>query len=181
MSIRSRSLPRKKIVQENKTLTDAIELRLQSSPQNILKDLIRDDEKFDVSICNPPFHASRAEAQAGSIRKWNNLKNSRSNSKPKLNFGGRDVELWCPGGEAEFVRRMIEQSSAYAQNVLFFSSLISKEENLPAVLSVLKKTEVTEGLTLEMTQGQKRSRAVVWTFMTDRQQQEWRTKRWRSG
>jgi 23S rRNA (adenine1618-N6)-methyltransferase len=177
----------KKIVQDNKDLLNApegaIELRLQTSPNDILDGLIGKDERFDVSICNPPFHASLAEAQAGSRRKWNNLgvkDHGSKNSKqaPKLNFGGQSSELWCTGGEVAFVRRMIEQSKAYAKNFFCFSTLISKEDNLPAIFTALEKARVTESGVLEMTQGQKKSRAVAWSFLDHQQQKEWREKRW---
>jgi 23S rRNA (adenine1618-N6)-methyltransferase len=169
----------KRIVQKNKELSGAVELRLQTSSTDILNGLITKNEVFDASICNPPFHASLAEAQAGSRRKWNNLGKGvpRSGVAPKLNFGGQDSELWCPGGEVAFVRRMIEQSVEHAKNVFCFSTLISKEVNLPAVFTDLHRVGA-EATTLEMTQGQKKSRVVAWTFLNAKEQQEWRTKRW---
>jgi 23S rRNA (adenine1618-N6)-methyltransferase len=58
-------------------------------------------ERFDVTVCNPPFHASRAAAAAGSERKWRNLGKGKRRPvrAPALNFGGRDRELCYPGGE----------------------------------------------------------------------------------
>lgn len=173
----------RKVVENNKGLHGGIELRLQTSPDKILEGLFIGDELFDVSICNPPFHASLTEAQAGSRRKWYNLgkgkpSDRRPKEAPKLNFGGQSTELWCPGGEIAFVRRMIEQSAAHAENVFCFSTLISKEANLPAVFTALKKAGAVESVTLEMAQGQKKSRAVAWTFLNERQQKDWREKRW---
>lgn len=172
----------KQIVLENKNLTGAIELRLQSSSTNILKGLILNKELFDVSICNPPFHASLAEAHLSSQRKWNNLgkertENKKSNHAPKLNFGGQTTELCYPGGEAAFVSRMIDESAGFAQNIFWFTTLISKEANLPRVYAALEKAGAAECETVEMSQGQKKSRVVAWTFLNSTQQKEWRAKR----
>lgn len=73
------------IIKQN-GLTEAVEIRLQKSPANIFEGILKDDNSiFDISMCNPPFHASFSEAIAGTKRKWKNLK-VKSNA---LNFGGK--------------------------------------------------------------------------------------------
>jgi 23S rRNA (adenine1618-N6)-methyltransferase len=86
--------------------------------------------------------------------------------------------LWCKGGEAAFVSRLIEESAGVGQQVLWFSSLISKVGNLPGVYSALKQAGALQVRTVEMAQGQKQSRFVAWTFQTPEQQQNWRKTRW---
>lgn len=95
-----------------------------------------------------------------------------------LNFGGQGAELWCPGGEAAFVRQMIEESAEVAARVFWFTTLISKEATLSAVYSALKKAGVVEYKTIDMAQGQKKSRFVAWTFLNSKQQEQWRKRRW---
>ena len=82
-------------------------------------------ELFDVTICNPQFHASLAEVQTCIERKTNSLTKNK-NSKPNLNFGGQNNELWCNGGEQQFVRNMILESSQFKHSCLWFTTLISK-------------------------------------------------------
>lgn len=138
------------------------------------------EEVFDATMCNPPFHGSLDEAQAGSRRKWTNLgKSAGKKAPPRLNFGGTATELCYPGGESGFVRLMIEESARIGMRVFWFSSLVSKEATLPAVYAALKKANVFEWKTFEMAQGQKKSRAVAWTFLNERQREEWRKKRWK--
>ena len=48
-------------------------MRLQPNPKNIFQGIIKENERFDITICNPPFHTSLQEAQAGTMRKINNL------------------------------------------------------------------------------------------------------------
>jgi 23S rRNA (adenine1618-N6)-methyltransferase len=155
-------------------LDDAIELRLQPSPSAIFADVTYADEYFDLTLCNPPFHASLAEARKGSQRKWQNLGKEHDKRKnPVLNFGGQSQELCCDGGEEVFVKRMIEESESGRDNCLWFTTLISKSATLPHVYRALKYSKATENRTIEMSQGQKKSRFLAWTFMDKAQQREW--------
>ena len=163
------------IIASNPTLKGAVECRLQSTPSNIFSNIMKPGEVFDLTICNPPFHSSSEEAAGGSERKARNLS---SEKKPisMLNFGGQNHELYCDGGEAEFVRRMIKQSSELPTRCLWYSSLVSKKSNLYAVNKALKKANVMQVRTIEMTHGQKQSRIVAWTFLHEEQHQQWKKK-----
>ncbi|MCY1542542.1 Ribosomal RNA large subunit methyltransferase F [compost metagenome] len=154
-------------------------MRQQTDARHIFHGLLQADEHFDLTLCNPPFHASAEEAASGSKRKWRNLgKLDPKRKLPVLNFGGQAAELWCQGGEAAFVSRLIKESTQHAQQVLWFSTLISKASNLPGVYAALKHAGACEVRTVEMAQGQKQSRFVAWTFLTPEQQQGWRQSRW---
>ncbi|RWW84239.1 hypothetical protein BHE74_00007146 [Ensete ventricosum] len=92
----------KAIVQSN-DLSKVIQLRQQTNPKQILLGLLEPGERFDLTMCNPPFHASMDEATKGSERKWRALGKADPKRKlPVLNFGGQSAELWCEGGEARF-------------------------------------------------------------------------------
>jgi len=164
----------KKVIEANPGLHKKIELRLQDKPAHIFLNLISVDEKYDLTICNPPFHASAKEAQAGTSRKIQNL----GLKKKDLNFGGKHNELWCPGGEAEFINKMIKESASFKNNCLWFTTLVSKKENLSGIYGELKRVKVTEVKTVEMAQGQKTSRFVAWTFISKLSRNEWRKERW---
>ncbi|MDO9012117.1 MAG: 23S rRNA (adenine(1618)-N(6))-methyltransferase RlmF [Gallionella sp.] len=165
-----------RILDANSSLNEGIELRLQASPGAIFRGIVQPDERFDLTLCNPPFHASLAEANAGSQRKWKNL-GKQNAGKPLLNFGGQGAELWCEGGEEAFVRSMIEESALFAERCLWFTTLISKSATLPAVYRALKQAGATDSRTIAMAQGQKKSRIVAWTFQNEDQQRLWRSSR----
>jgi len=148
----------KGIVAQN-NLAETIEIRLQKSSTNIFQGVLDDEAVYDVSMCNPPFHASRAEAEAGTQRKWRNLKVQTK----ALNFGGQSNELWCPGGEVAFIKQMIEESVHI--NCKWFTTLVSKASSLVPIYRALEKARPTEIRTVDMGQGQKKSRFVAWTFM----------------
>jgi 23S rRNA (adenine1618-N6)-methyltransferase len=152
-----------KIVAQNDSLLGKIEVRLQTSSNSIFKGIIMPDEVFDVSICNPPFHASLKEATQGTQRKIKNLTGKKPQN-PNLNFGGQNAELWCEGGEEKFVIKMIQESATIPQKCVWFTSLISKKEHLPNIYRALKFAKALDIQTIDMAQGQKVSRIIAWTF-----------------
>ncbi|AMR27294.1 23S rRNA (adenine(1618)-N(6))-methyltransferase [Hymenobacter psoromatis] len=169
----------KNIVAANPELAGTIDCRLQPDPAHVLKGIINPGEVFDATICNPPFHASAAEAAASTQRKVANLGHARR-AAPVRNFGGQANELWSPGGEEEFVRRLVAESRQFARSCYWFTTLISKKTTLLSIQYFLKQAEAVEVRTIEMAQGQKKSRFVAWTFLTEEEQATWRATRWES-
>ena len=168
-----------RIVAANPALAGAIEIRLQPVADHVLAGVLRAGEKFDLTLCNPPFHASAAEAAAASQRKWKNLgKAHKGNPNPRSNFGGQSNELWYPGGEWAFLERMIEQSLPIGKRCLWFTSLVSKAENLRYVEAALAKLHPCDIRIIPMSQGQKQSRLVAWTFLSKAERASWRQSRW---
>jgi 23S rRNA (adenine1618-N6)-methyltransferase len=165
------------VIRSNAALDGAITLRQQKSPRHIFRGLFERDTYFDLTLCNPPFHASQHEASSGSQRKWRGLgKTTARHGAPTLNFGGQNAELWCEGGEALFISRMIEESTQQHGQVLWFTTLVSKESNLPGVWRHLKKAGAIEVRTVDMAQGQKKSRFVAWTFLNPAAREAWRRR-----
>ena len=168
-----------RVMTQANDLAQSIEVREQHNPRHTFKGFLGADERFDLTLCNPPFHASREEAQRSSQRKWRGLvKPGLTRKLPVLNFGGQSRELWCEGGEVYFVRCMIEESIAVHDQIFWFSTLISKESNLPDIYRSLKRAGALDVRTMEMAQGQKKSRCVAWTFLDALAQQVWRQQRW---
>lgn len=149
------------IIQKNE-LGTKIEIRLQTE-KKIFTGIIREDEKFHLSMCNPPFHASAEEALKGTERKWKNLKLKKAGTH--RNFGGSADELWCSGGEKEFVSQMIRESKIFGDKCRWFTTLVSKDENLRAFEKLVKTSGGRDLKILAMEQGQKKSRALAWTFL----------------
>jgi 23S rRNA (adenine1618-N6)-methyltransferase len=153
----------KHLASANKSLAGAIELRLQPNASDIFRGVVNAGETFDLSICNPPFHSSAAEARNAAGRKWKNLGKEKTDD-PVLNFGGQNAELWYPGGEEAFILKMVEQSAERPDACRWFSTLVSKKDTLPSIYHVLKKVQAADVRTIEMSQGQKSGRVVAWRF-----------------
>jgi 23S rRNA (adenine1618-N6)-methyltransferase len=165
------------ILKSNPSLQGKIEIRLQNNPKEYFAGIIQKGEKFDVTICNPPFNSSLEEAQAGTIRKISNLKNKKI-KQPVLNFGGQGNELWCEGGEEAFVTGLIKQSRNYSSSCLWFTTQVSKQSNLKSAYDTLKTSGAKKVITIPLSQGNKSSRILAWTFLSKHYQQEWKAMRW---
>lgn len=66
----------------------------------ILVGVVKDGEKFDFCMCNPPFFETIEEA----------------GRNPKTSCGGTMQEMVCPGGEGAFITRIIEDSVQLMQS-----------------------------------------------------------------
>jgi len=163
----------KKIIADNPKLIDVISLQLQVEPRFIFKNIFLPEDKFAFTLCNPPFHNSAEEASKSALRKVNALSKTKS-AKPTLNFGGQNAELWCAGGEFGFITQMIYESAKYPMQCLWFTTLVSKKDNLKGLYRILNKVGVVEIKTIDMAQGQKISRIVAWTFLSPKQQEDWK-------
>ncbi|MGB3466840.1 MAG: 23S rRNA (adenine(1618)-N(6))-methyltransferase RlmF [Cyclobacteriaceae bacterium] len=164
-----------RIAEANPTLKEQLEIRPQKSHKQIFKGVLSTKEKIDLTVCNPPFHASAEEARAGSLRKVRNLGRNKTD-KAILNFGGQQNELWCEGGEKRFITQMIMESKTVKNSCFWFSTLVSKESNLKSIYSALKNVGVSDTRTIDMGQGNKKSRIVAWTFYSQQQRDAWRDR-----
>jgi 23S rRNA (adenine1618-N6)-methyltransferase len=165
------------LIEENPGLADKISLRRQFKSTSYFKGIITPDEHFDFTMCNPPFHSSPEEARDASIRKTSNL-NKRQVEEPVLNFGGSNHELWCEGGETHFIKKMMEESIEYGRSCFWFSTLVSKGSSLDDLGRRIKSLPIQDTRLIDMSQGQKQSRFIAWTFLTRPEQTQWRQKFW---
>tara|TARA_R110001583_G_scaffold2233_31_gene16548 strand:- start:9349 stop:10260 length:912 start_codon:yes stop_codon:yes gene_type:complete len=155
-------------VSANKNIANNISCRLQKNSAKIFDSIIHPNEYYHLTLCNPPFHKSLADADAGTSRKWQNLnKGNSSQNKAALNFGGQKAELWCPGGELAFIHQMIKESKVYQDQVLWFTCLLSKKDHLPKIKLYLKKAQASQIKIINMAQGQKVSRFIAWRFSNE--------------
>ena len=167
-----------KIADANESLKDKIELRLQENSASIFEGIIKEEEKIDLTICNPPFHSSTEEAQKSSHRKVKNLTGKKVKT-PELNFAGISAELVCEGGEHTFIHNMISESKIFEKNCYWFSTLVSKKSNLKGIYKALSMIEATQVKTIPIGTGNKSSRIIAWSFLTKEEQNEWRETRWK--
>lgn len=171
--IDSRSLASaRQIVATNPSLAGKVECRLQENPRAILPGVINEAERIDVSICNPPFHASAEAARQGTRRKIKNLSGKKV-KMPTRNFSGIHDELICEGGEHRFIHTLIDESKAFAKSCFWFSTLVSKKSNLKGIYRSLEQRTAERVETIPLGTGNKSSRIVAWTFLSKAEQKEW--------
>jgi 23S rRNA (adenine1618-N6)-methyltransferase len=167
------------ILQANASLKKRIQLRQQPDESHIFQGIWGDDDYFDLTLCNPPFHASEATMTSENRRKWRGLKGDNK-AEATLNFGGQAKELWCDGGEVGFLLRMIDESVPVGQRCLWFTSLVARKDNLAPLQQRLQQIGAKQVRIIEMAQGQKVSRFIAWSFFDTAEQQAWCQLRWKS-
>jgi 23S rRNA (adenine1618-N6)-methyltransferase len=160
------------IINKNVDLKNHIELRQQKNRNAYFENIIKPKEKFHLTICNPPFHASAADAEAANIRKVGNLTKQYISESLK-NFGGKHAELWTRGGEVKYIRNMITESLNFRDSCLWFTSLVSRKENLFPLYSQLEQSKVPYYKVIEMEQGNKISRFLAWSFIHEVDRLQW--------
>jgi hypothetical protein len=89
------------IVEEEKGAVSSSEAVVDTKHAAILVGVVKEGEKFDFCMCNPPFFTSMAEA----------------NANPRTACGGTEAEMVYPGGEEVFVARMIEDSATLKHKI----------------------------------------------------------------
>lgn len=155
-----------KIIQENQ-LEERIILQFQKDENHIFKGIIKEEDRFLASVCNPPFYKSAEEAAGANNRKLKGL--GLKNEPNKRNFSGNKNELWYIGGEKAFVHTYLYESSFFKENCCWFTTLVSNKDNLESMYSSLKKLGATEVKTIPMVQGNKVTRVVAWSFLTSKE------------
>ncbi len=146
------------IIDDNE-LDTSIKLRQQFDENNILTGVIEKEDAFTVAVCNPPFYKSAEEAQGANRRKTRNL-----GTNAVRNFAGNNNELWYVGGEKAFLHNYLYQSSLFKEQCTWFTSLVSKKENVESLQKSAKKLGVQEFKVIPMQQGNKVTRIVAWKY-----------------
>ncbi|KAG6619796.1 hypothetical protein I3842_Q080200 [Carya illinoinensis] len=115
----------------------------------VLLGVVRDGEKFDFCMCNPPFFETMEE----------------SGLNPKTSCGGTPEEMICPGGEKAFITRIIEDSAVLNQSFRWYTSMVGRKSNLKSLISKLREVGVTMVKTTEFVQGQTCRWGLAWSFV----------------
>ncbi|TKX21206.1 U6 small nuclear RNA (adenine-(43)-N(6))-methyltransferase-like protein [Elsinoe australis] len=85
---------------------------------------------LDFTVCNPPFYTSAedlASSFEGKVR------------PPSAVCTGSETEMICPGGDAGFVGRMVEESVQLGTRVRWYSSMLGKLGSVYEVVGMLKE------------------------------------------
>lgn len=163
------------IIDSNPILKNKITIHLQKNKKHFFDNIIGENDKIDLTICNPPFHSSIEDAQNSSRRKVKNL-SGKITKNPLLNFSGVSNELIYKGGEINFIHSMILESRKFAEQCFWFSTLVSKQSNLKGIYKSLESIEASLVKTIPMGTGNKSTRIVAWTFLSKEEQKEWSKK-----
>lgn len=169
--IDKKSIDRAENILKKNNLSKFIQLKQQTDSAQIFKGILNNADKFSATMCNPPFYRSQEEAMQANARKLEGL--GISDNVATRNFSGKQQELWYKGGEKAFLHTYLYESSQFKTQCFWYTSLVSKKENVQSMYDSLTKLGATAIKTIPMRQGNKATRIVAWTFLTDAEQKDW--------
>jgi 23S rRNA (adenine1618-N6)-methyltransferase len=164
-----------KIIDNNPRLQDLVSLRLQPEAKNAFYGIIEKNEVFDVTMCLPPLYATKAAALAGTFK----VPNTTSIRKTHIDEEDLNGETWCDGGEIGFIKNMIRESKQFPNSSYWFTTVVTHEPNIGAVLETLDRAAPIQVRTFPMGQIKKITYVVAWSFLPKLQQEIWRDQRWK--
>lgn len=115
----------------------------------ILLGVVKDGERFDFCMCNPPFFETMDEAGLN----------------PKTSCGGTPEEMVCSGGEKAFITRIIEDSFVLKQTFRWYTTMVGRKSNLKFLIAKLREVGVSIVKTTEFVQGQTCRWGLAWSFV----------------
>jgi 23S rRNA (adenine1618-N6)-methyltransferase len=137
-----------KIIQNNK-LNKNIEIIKQVNEDNIFINIINPDDLFIFTMCNPPYFS----------------KEETKHNNPNTVCEYNDKEVYCKGGEFQFISTMIEESKIYKNKIIWFTTLVGKKINFDKILKVLENIhEIKMIKTTTFYQGKLARWGVAWSY-----------------
>mmetsp|Transcript_24734 Transcript_24734/g.67283 ORF Transcript_24734/g.67283 Transcript_24734/m.67283 type:complete len:653 (-) Transcript_24734:358-2316(-) len=96
--------------------------RAEGGRDGLLRGAVRPGERYDFCMCNPPFYSSETEAVARA--------NPHTAPAPGQRSSGTPSELVCAGGEEGFLARLVRESADFAEQVVWFTTLLGRKASL---------------------------------------------------
>ncbi|OIQ24066.1 23S rRNA (adenine(1618)-N(6))-methyltransferase RlmF [Lacinutrix sp. MedPE-SW] len=155
-------------------LKEEIKLILQKDENLIFKGILKPEDTFEATLCNPPFYKNEAEAIAATTRKLKGL--GKSTDTVTRNFAGQANELWYKGGEKAFLHNYLYESSLFKTQCFWYTILVSNKDHVKTMKTSLTKLGATTIKVINMSLGNKQSRVVAWTFLNNKEQELWQSK-----
>jgi len=138
-----------KIIKSNSFEND-ITIRKQTDVKCILKNIIKSEDRFGYSICNPPFFSRKEE---------------KTHPSPFTCCPISENEECYEGGELGFISKYIMESIEYKKQVIWFTCMIGRKLHVDNVCTYLEEL----GCSLKYTsttfkQGRNRRWGIAWSF-----------------
>lgn len=145
---------------DQNSLADRVALR-KSNPATILfpEEIFANSQRFDFSMCNPPFYAS-AEEVAESL--------AAKEYDPHAVCTGGSTEMVTEGGEAAFVGRMVAESISLGDRVGWFSSLLGKLSSVIKLVELLQQHHIDNYAIKDVVHGKTKRWLLAWSLQPSR-------------
>ena len=116
-------------------LDDKIKVKAVA-PHDILYVPLKDDsrQQYDFCMCNPPFFTDSLDAQGANRTSFR--------PQPKSICTGDGSEIIYDGGEVEFVKSIIEDSTKLLDRVKCYTSMLGKKSSVDRLVSIIRDKKV---------------------------------------
>ena len=131
-------------VKDNK-LNSSVEI-IKVDKSDIFLKAFEMNQDFDFSMCNPPFYTKEKKFK-------------------DENIAGIESEVKTIGGEVEFVKKMITESSENKHKVKIYTVLLGHKSSLSPVKQFLVTMGAASITTTEFCQGKTMRWGLAWTFL----------------
>ncbi|KAK1133799.1 hypothetical protein K0M31_011587 [Melipona bicolor] len=138
---------------ENNNLQSIIKV-CKVNGSTILKEIIKENNVYHFTMCNPPFF----EIEGSSEKVIKRL-------PPRNAPTGNKIELTVEGGERAFVTQMIEESVEIKDKVKIYTTMFGRRSNLLFLLKFLKKKDIENSTWTEFCQGHTKRWGLAWSFL----------------
>ncbi|KAG8716020.1 hypothetical protein FRC08_009924 [Ceratobasidium sp. 394] len=108
------------------------------------------------SMCNPPFYSDIEDVSRSADNK---------ELDPHAVRTGALVEMITPGGEVNFVLRMLDESIVLQDICGWYTSLLGKMSSLTALVAAIKEKGINNYAISELVQGSTRRWIIAWSFL----------------
>ena len=123
----------------------------------LIPEQIRNVDKVDFLMVNPPFYTSKAEMISSAKAK---------KRPPNSACTGSESEMICPGGEVAFVGRLVDESQCIQnkRRVQWFSSMLGKLSSVSVVVEKVREAGCDNWCVSQFVQGETRRWVVAWSW-----------------
>lgn len=141
---------------EANNLTERIKLHSTSPEEPLIPLETLGVERLDFVMCNPPFYSSSEDMSRAYGSKA---------MPPSAVCTGSTNEMICPGGDAGFVTRILEESLRLRHRVRWYSSMLGRLASVQILVAKLREHGIGNFAVTNLKAGRKTRRwAVAWSF-----------------
>ncbi|KAG0256029.1 Methyltransferase-like protein 16 [Mortierella polycephala] len=114
---------------------------------------------YDFSMCNPPFYESEQDIQGSFMGK---------EDRPSAVCQGTSNEMITKGGEVQFVKQMVDESSSRRERIRWYTSMLGKRGSVDEITAYLREKKILNYTLTTFRQGQTNRWAIAWSYGEER-------------
>ncbi|KAH7026841.1 ribosomal RNA large subunit methyltransferase F-like protein, partial [Linnemannia elongata] len=145
-----------RVQRQRNHLDNVIKIIKNSSTNTFPAILFKDrEQRYDFCMCNPPFYKDEQDIQDSLEGK---------EGQPSAICKGTTNEMITTGGEAQFVKQMVDESIIHGQRIRWYTSMLGKRGSIDTVIAYLKEKKILNYTLTTFRQGRTSRWAIAWSY-----------------